>query len=121
MKVNEFGAPLDKNGYAPSILTTEQGKCYLCENCTHTERHEIFGGSNRTKSKALGLWVNLCPHCHRTGENSVHLNSQTMQLLKRIGQSNAMETYDWSTEEFRKRFGKNYIGLEVSKNVFPHE
>lgn len=109
MRVNEFGAPLDKNGYAPSILTTEQGKCYLCENYTHTERHEIFGGSNRTKSKALGLWVCLCPACHRTGAYAVHQNKFVAEKLHQQGQLVAMHNYGWSVDEFRRRFGKNYL------------
>lgn len=109
MRVNEFGAPLDKNGYAPSILTTEQDKCYLCENCTHTERHEIFGGANRTKSKALGLWVNLCPACHRTGKYSAHLNAWVAKRLKLQAQLEAEDAYGWNQDEFRKRFGKNYV------------
>lgn len=109
MRVNEFGAPLDKNGYAPSILFTEQGKCYLCENYTHTERHEIFGGSSRTKSKALGLWVCLCPACHRTGAYAVHQNKFVAEKLHQQGQLVAMHNYGWSVDEFRRRFGKNYL------------
>lgn len=108
MKVNEFGVPLDKNGYAPSIMGTEYGRCYLCENSVHTERHEVFGAANRTKSKALGLWVNLCPHCHREGAYAVHENRQMAEKLKKDAQLYAEEAYSWSHDEFRKRFGKNY-------------
>lgn len=109
MKVNEFGAELDKNGYAPSIMGTVAGKCFLCENMTHTERHEVFGASNRTKSKALGLWVNLCPHCHREGSFAVHSNKDIARKLKELAQFCAMDAYGWSRDEFRTRFGKNYV------------
>lgn len=106
---NEYGVEMTRNGYAPSIMGTTDGLCYLCENYTHTERHEIFGGSNRTKSKALGLWVCLCPACHRTGAYAVHQNKYVADKLHREGQQEAMCIYDWSVDEFRRRFGKNYL------------
>lgn len=58
MKYNAFGAEMDRNGYAPSIL--QQGeRCHMChENPTfdQLDRHEVFGGAYRKKSKELGLW-----------------------------------------------------------------
>ena len=52
---------MDRNGYNPSILATEDGVCMLCGLCTDTARHEIFYGTGeRSLSKRYGLWVNLC-------------------------------------------------------------
>jgi hypothetical protein len=51
---------LDRNGYAPSILQTEE-RCFLCGRTDRKlDRHEPFGGPYRAKSKADGLWVLLC-------------------------------------------------------------
>ena len=62
MKYNAFGAELDRNGYAPSIL--QQGeRCHMCGGhhiYDGLDRHEVFGGAYRKKSKELGLWVLLC-------------------------------------------------------------
>ena len=63
---NEFGACLDKNGYAPGIVTFDTDCCFLCGGQDEKlDRHECFGGAMREKSKRLGLWVPLCHNrCH---------------------------------------------------------
>ena len=104
---NEFGQQLDKNGYAPSIIQHE----HVCLNCYTTyslQRHEIFHGTGRReKSKALGLWVNLCQVCHMT---KVHNSDGELDLkLKELGQETAMAVYGWSKDEFRERFGRSYL------------
>lgn len=103
---NEYGVKLDRSGYAPSVLNTEQGTCFICYKQTDTARHEIFfGTAYREKSKRLGAWVNLCPKCH----DRVHIRDCLYNYeLKRIGQHYLMEHYDWNVEDFRERFGKNY-------------
>jgi hypothetical protein len=102
---NEFGEQLDKNGYAPSILETEP-HCFCCYGNLYLQRHEIFHGPNRKKAKADGLWVNLCPTCHYTVHNT---NGELDRKLKKRGQEAAMTVYGWSEEEFRKRYGRNYL------------
>lgn len=58
--LNEYGETLDRNGYAPSIVQDIDG-CYFCARQDgKLDRHEIFHGAYRQKSKALGLWVTLC-------------------------------------------------------------
>ena len=106
---------MDKNGYAPSIMqdTVFEPFCYLCGANGALDklgRHEIFGGSNREKSKRLGLWVLLCNHeCHIFGPLAAHNNASTAFRLKREAQRRAMEAYGWSTEDFIREFGKNYL------------
>ena len=94
--------------YADSILQTDQSRCYRCGRCDqHLDRHEIFGGSNRRKSQAMGLWVVLChDRCHLNG---VHKDGDLMRKLRAEGQRMAMLRYGMSTEEFIKEFGKSYI------------
>ena len=50
---NEFGVKLDKNGYAPSLFLHDSFRCYRCGCFGDTARHEIYGGSRRSASKAL--------------------------------------------------------------------
>jgi hypothetical protein len=65
---NEWGAELDRNGYAPSIVQADTSKCFLCQRSgVKLDRHEIFGNAMRSKSKRMGLWVSLChTPCHLT-------------------------------------------------------
>jgi uncharacterized protein YlaI len=111
---NEFGEPLDRNGYAPSIIPWAQDVCIICQRhndiCYPLQRHEIFHGSlYRERSKNLGLWVHLCPECHRRLHNTTPAMDK---FLKREGQKEAMWRYHWNLDEFRKHFGKNYLGVD---------
>ena len=65
---NEYNMKLDGNGYAKSIL--QEGSC--CHLCGHNgsmdklDRHEVFGGPDRAKSKRYGLWVLPVSYTHLT-------------------------------------------------------
>ena len=114
---NEFGIKLDRNGYAPSIIPYHgETRCFICGRNglgDKLDRHEIFGGSNRTLSKNLGLWVYLCHRqCHQFGPDSVHQSAYTMRQLHIYGQMIAEIAYGWTHEDFIRRFGKNYIAEE---------
>ena len=95
---------MDRNGYNPSLLDTEQGTCYLCHTNGQTVRHEIYMGTGeRSLSKRFGLWVNLCPRCH------MQIHDHPDRSLKVAGQIRSMAEYGWTVEEFRERFGKSYV------------
>lgn len=106
---------MDKNGYAPSIMqdTVFEPCCYLCGAngaLDKLDRHEVFGGPYREKSKRLGLWVLLCHNdCHIFGPLAAHNNASTALRLKQDAQCRAMEAYGWSTEDFIREFGKSYL------------
>ena len=113
---NIYGATLDRNGYAPSIIGDHnEYRCKLCARngtAVHLDRHEIFGGGLREKSKRYGLWVHLCGwSCHR-GNNGVHRNRRIDLALKREAQKKAMEEYGWGVDEFRAVFRNNYLDEE---------
>lgn len=108
---NEYGIKLDRNGYAPSILQDNEDSCYLC-GCTNEslDRHEVFFGASREKSKRLGLWVSIChSKCHIFGNMSVHKNGDINLLLKQEAQSKAMAYYGFSEKDFRREFYKSYL------------
>lgn len=102
---NEYGVKLDKNGYAPSLFVQEPFRCFSCGRFGETARHEIFGGFRRSASKALGLWVNVCPDCH----NAIHASGKLQYRYHREGQLLAEATYHWNHDDFRRRFYKNYL------------
>lgn len=103
---NEYGVKLDSNGYAPSIWVKAQDICFLCNRSDKAlQRHEVFHGPNRTKSKKYGLWVCICYECH----GKIHQKDSALdRQLKAATQRRAQLTYGWSIEDFRERFGKNY-------------
>lgn len=105
---NEYGVQLDRNGYAPSIVTFDTCSCFLCgAQDEKLDRHECFGGAMRDKSKQLGLWVPLChTRCHLYG---VHQNAQSRLLCQKAAQKAAMQHYGWSKEDFTREFYKNYL------------
>lgn len=101
---------LDRNGYAPSIISNHSPtQCWLCgrNGCGKMDRHEVFFGAYRQKSKRLGLWVHLCHvDCHLQG---VHVRKNIDLMLKREAQREAMEFYNWETSDFIWEFGKNFL------------
>lgn len=108
---NEYGAELDRNGYAPSIVQDDTDCCYICYGCREKlDRHEVFYGPYREKSKCLGLWVTLCHSEHHIfGPSAVHQNREVDLALKQAGQLAAMEKYGWSEDDFIRKFGRNYL------------
>ena len=92
-----------------------QRKCWLCGSNgipDPLDRHHIFGASNRKKSEKYGLVVDLChDKCHLYGKEAVHNNAATMQRLHEYGQRKAMRENNWTVDDFRREFGKNYLDI----------
>lgn len=101
---------LDRNGYAPSIIPQhDENMCWLCARNGNgkIDRHEVYSGAYRAKSKRLGLWVHLChDSCHLNG---VHKDASIAKLLKATAQKHAMSEYSLSEADFIQMFGKNYL------------
>lgn len=109
MASNEYGEPLDRNGYARSLIQ-HGDSCHICHRIDKKlDRHECFGGAYRQKSKRLGLWVLLCHDSCHTGRYGVHQDPDAALYMHRLGQEVAMNAYGWNTQEFIKQFGKNYM------------
>lgn len=99
---------MDKSGYNPSILQSDTKRCYLCGRTSgKLDRHEVFGASNRKRSKAMGLWVVLCHRpCHL---ELAHGDGEIADLLHRRGQTAAMNVYHMSKEDFIEEMGRSYL------------
>lgn len=76
-----------------------------------SERHEVFEGrtGNRQKSIEDGLVIFLTPERHRTGKNAIHSDYVFWDEVKEIAERTWCEYYNKTPEEFRERYGKNYI------------
>lgn len=102
---NDYGERLDSNGYGPQIVPGN-GACQYCTRRDRPlQRHEVYHGPFRDKSKRLGAWVQLCPECHMRLH---HKDSEMDMELKVWMQSNIMAKYGWTVDRFRAEFGKNY-------------
>ena len=98
------------NGYAPSIIQHDISHCFACGRCDRKlDRHELFFGSNRQKSKKYGLWVTLCHEPCHLGRNGYQYNADKANELRAYAQRIAMKEYGWSREDFIRIFGKNYL------------
>lgn len=105
MGLNEYGAKLDSNGYATSVLCNGEC-CFLCGRGGDLIRHEVFHGiAYRKKSKRLGAWVLLCPTCHE----KVHSYASVELPLKRTAQITMSAHYEWDIEDFRREWGRSYL------------
>ena len=98
-------------------------RCFLCgRNGAQDplERHHIFGGAYRGKSEKYGDFIRkfymypvvwLCgDRCHRNGKSAVHRNGDQMRRLRRYGQLTIMREQGWTVDDFRREFGKSYLG-----------
>ena len=87
--------------------------CWMCgRNGTADplDKHHIFSGAFRKKSEKYGLTVYLCHgSCHISGEKAAHRGRETRDALHRYGQEKAMEEQGWTTEDFIREFGRNYL------------
>lgn len=98
---------------AESIIQKDKTKCFICKQnaCGDPlDKHHIFGAALRSKSEKYGLTVYIHHNkCHIFGENAVHRSGQINRKLQAIAQREAMKKYNWSVEDFRREFYKNYI------------
>lgn len=91
-------------------IISEEKKCYICGSRVCLEMHHVFPGvANRKKSEEYGLKVYLCHWCHNEPPNGVHYNKAVREKLQRAAQQIAMDHYGWTTDDFIRIFGKNYL------------
>lgn len=92
---------LEKNRF--SIFTNDFTKCYYCHKqkleSEKFDLHEVYGGSNRTRSIKYGLVVPLCRICH-SNENII--NKLRIQLQKEYEKEH-------TRNDFIEIIGKSYI------------
>lgn len=107
---NPSHSKLDKAGYAPSIVQEDTTRCFACgRRDRKLDRHEIFFGALRNKSKQYGLWVTLCHEPCHLGKDGYQYDASKSYGLRAYAQAKAMKKYGWSTEKFRELFYKNYL------------
>lgn len=93
-----------------SIMQNKK-ECFITGRTTGLHRHHIFYGKNRSLSEKYGLWIWICAELHNMGDYGIHgkYGRELDIQLKQDAQRRAMEVYGWSTEDFIRIFGRNYI------------
>lgn len=80
-----------------------------------SERHEVFEGyvtKNRQYSIEDGLVIFTTPEFHRTGKFSIHKSHKDWEEktnMQKKAETIWLKYYNKTIDDFRKRYGKNYI------------
>ena len=101
-----------------SIIQTMDDRCAICGNAYGTQWHHIFGKNpQRSYSEADGLKIRVCANCHCKIHNDPDESGPLQRHWHELGQQKweayygpklEMEGKD-PREEFRKRYGRNYL------------
>ena len=92
------------------IQDKKSGRCYLCgAQGVLLEEHHVFGGGCRKLSEHFGLKVYLCHPCHNEPPKGVHFNREEREKLQARVQKIAMRHFGWTTEDFIRIYGRNYV------------
>ena len=79
-------------------------------------RHEcIFGTANRKKSIEDGLVIFLTPEMHNMSSKGIHFNHEFDLMSKREAEETWMRYYHKTEDDFRKRYGKSWLGYETDR------
>lgn len=92
-------------------IIKESESCFFCGSVVGLEKHHcLHGTANRKLAEADGLWVYLCPECHR-GKYGVHGYSghDKDMTLKRAAEYAWLKHTGKTVYEFTKRYGKNWL------------
>lgn len=96
-----------------AVYERDERKCFLCGrngNGDPLDRHHGFFGSYRKNAEKYDLCVYLCHfRCHIFGPESAHQNRETDLKIKRYLQEKIMMEQGWTTKDFIREFGRNYL------------
>jgi hypothetical protein len=82
-----------------SIFTNNFEKCFYCGKTGKMDLHEVYGGSNRTRSIKNGLVIPLCRMCHSDEEIIKYLR---IKLQKEYEKTH-------TRQDFISLIGKSYL------------
>lgn len=81
-------------------------QCYICGRRVDLELHHMLHGTTmRPLADEDGLTCWLCSYCHRR----LHDQGKFDRELQADAQRKWMEEHNATTEEFIKRYGRNYL------------
>lgn len=87
-----------------SIITPNEEQCFICHHKAIEGHHIFYGSSKRKKSDEDGLVIPICRKCH----SEIHDKHKHTHLF-RLGEIAYCNAYGKTEDEFRQRYGKNYL------------
>ena len=100
-----------------SILQKNTDKCFICKqnpNGDPLDKHHVYGGALRSKAERYGLFVYIHHNkCHIFGEHAIHRDAEVNRQVQEYAQKKAMQVYNWTVDDFRREFYKNYIKEDI--------
>ena len=85
-------------------------ECFICGDKNNLHFHHIIFGKNRKLADEDGLTIYLC-YDHHEGTRGVHgkLGHKLDIELKQIAEEKWLNYYKKTTEEWIKRYGRNWL------------
>lgn len=93
---------------AKSIIQKDK-ECFITKSTYNLHEHHVFEGSCRQLSEKYGLKIWLRADWHNMSDYGIHFNKKLDLKVKKEVQKTAMQKYNWTTEDFIRIFGKNYL------------
>lgn len=92
-----------------SIIKTGR-YCFFCGRTDRLEKHHaMHGTANRKKADALGLWVWLCPECHRGTEGVHGKNGHEKDTALKMAAEYAYLKSGHTMDDWMREFTRNYL------------
>ena len=90
-------------------IIQQNKQCYKCGTTQNLHSHHIYSCiANRKLSEEFDLKIWLCGKHHNLSNQGIHFDREFELEVKQMAQEKAMEYYDWTVEEWIKKFGKNW-------------
>lgn len=93
-----------------SIIQKDPTECYICgRNGAEDplDKHHVFGGANRKLSEEDGLYIMVChKRCHI---EKLHKDQTSAICMKAIGEGEWLRANNKTIEDFRARYGGNWL------------
>lgn len=91
-----------------SIIDPNTERCFLCQRVRPLEAHHIFHGTARRRlADEDGMIVHICRECHQKVHEAP--DGELDRLLKIFGEEMWLMHYEKTSDDFIKRYGKNYL------------
>lgn len=72
-------------------------------------RHEIFHGTNRSRSISDGMVIFLPPELHNMSSRGIHFNPEFEDSVKMLAERVWLDFYGRTVDEFIAAYGRNYL------------
>ena len=89
------------------------GECRICQRWRELDKHHLLPGNKRKRADEDEIVWMICRECH----NNLHFSKddewrEKFRELQREGERMWLRKTGGTIEQFRRRYGKNYLDME---------